>query len=314
MSSLTDCSVQQIGAIFGNSIVAFPALHAHKTRDAQYNLENKWTFLVAAKEHGFSVSPWLDVNELVLKHKNEEGGLGVYFFKNATIDGDWIIQSRLYNSTKVAALLPDTAPLSSFRVVTASKRSIPVHLRGVSMTNHSENGSNEFSVLSCCFRAGRSGAKTDHAAGRSNAEWYILGVMSGLKWMLFSQQFERHAWDIHPDTGRVIQGIEITEEVNEMERMALEMHEKLLPNVPICGWDLASTSTHGTVVLEVNLSCNFFMASVDLPEYYQFVHDHFVALEFIDTNRTSIKQNPQTHPNAKPRTAQTDHHSASNGA
>jgi hypothetical protein len=61
------------------------------------------------------------VSSIVIKHKSEEGGLGIYFYRNALVGGDWIIQERLDNSDWLNLLLPDNAPLSTLRVITASK-------------------------------------------------------------------------------------------------------------------------------------------------------------------------------------------------
>lgn len=47
--------------------------------------------------------------------------MGLYFFKNATAGGDWIIQERLDNDAFVSSLLPDNAPLSTMRVISASR-------------------------------------------------------------------------------------------------------------------------------------------------------------------------------------------------
>lgn len=100
------------------------------------------------------ISPFLDMPAVVIKDKNEEvrrghlvfcdnwwrfvshvfsilsccvffsiyqGGMGLYFFKNATAGGDWIIQERLDNDAFVSSLLPDNAPLSTMRVISASR-------------------------------------------------------------------------------------------------------------------------------------------------------------------------------------------------
>ena len=61
------------------------------------------------------------VASIVVKNKNEEGGLGIYFYKNAVVGGDWIIQERLENSDFLKLLLPPNAPLSTLRVITASR-------------------------------------------------------------------------------------------------------------------------------------------------------------------------------------------------
>lgn len=47
--------------------------------------------------------------------------MGLHFFKNATAGGDWIIQERLDNDAFVNSLLPDNAPLSTMRVISASR-------------------------------------------------------------------------------------------------------------------------------------------------------------------------------------------------
>jgi hypothetical protein len=61
------------------------------------------------------------VEAIVVKNKNMEGGLGIYFYKNALVGGDWIIQERLDNSDFLKLLLPNPAPLSTLRVITASR-------------------------------------------------------------------------------------------------------------------------------------------------------------------------------------------------
>lgn len=60
--------------------------------------------------------------------------------------------------------------------------------------------------------------------------------------------------------------------------LVADAHFKLLPDVPLVGWDVALT-TKGVCLLEVNLSCNFFRGSFSLTPYVQFVHDYLVALE-----------------------------------
>ena len=80
------------------------------------------TFLLAGESAGMPVTPFLRQPSLVLKHKLIEGGLGIHFFNNFTTGGDWIIQPAYHNSTWLTALLPPRAPLSTFRVITASNR------------------------------------------------------------------------------------------------------------------------------------------------------------------------------------------------
>ena len=118
-----------------------------------YQMENKWTFLEEGEKRGVPVSPYLKTPGIVVKHRNEEGGLGIFFYKNAVDGGDWIIQERIQNSDWVSSLLPDNAPLSTFRVITCSRAA-------VDMSKPAKQ--NDVTALSCVFRAGRAGAATDH--------------------------------------------------------------------------------------------------------------------------------------------------------
>lgn len=46
-----------------------------------YRQEDKWTFLKEGKEAGVPVSPFLEMENIVCKNKNIEGGMGIHFFK-----------------------------------------------------------------------------------------------------------------------------------------------------------------------------------------------------------------------------------------
>ena len=61
--------------------------HALLTQCTDYQLEDKWTFLVAAEQSGVPVSPFLKAESIVCKDRNEEGGMGIHFFKNALHGG-----------------------------------------------------------------------------------------------------------------------------------------------------------------------------------------------------------------------------------
>ena len=56
-------------------------------------------------------------------------------------------------------------------------------------------------------------------------------------------------------------------------------HRRLLPDVPLVGWDVALTSDRGPVLLELNISCNFFLGHVDEKAYLLFMQDHVYALQ-----------------------------------
>lgn len=54
--------------------------------------------------------------------------MGIKFFDNASHGGEWIIQEAYTNSKELAKLLPKSAPLSTFRVITASTLGLPSYL------------------------------------------------------------------------------------------------------------------------------------------------------------------------------------------
>ncbi|CAM9474598.1 unnamed protein product [Ectocarpus sp. 8 AP-2014] len=254
--------------------------HALVTGSEGYRQEDKWTFLRDGKSKGVPISPFLDIPAVVIKDKNEEGGMGLYFFKNATAGGDWIIQERLDNDEFVTSLLPDKAPLSTMRVISASRWWLEKRQGKIP-------GPSCIDSLSCVFRAGRQDADTDHSSilfdvdastgtllkGTTNAHWYELGPAK----MFNTPWVSTHDVTHHPDNNKLITG-EVIPDIQGKLDLVADAHFKLLPDVPLVGWDVALT-TKGVYLLEVNLSCNFFRGSFSLGPYVQFVHDYFVALE-----------------------------------
>jgi hypothetical protein len=250
-----------------------------------YDMENKWTFLKEGKDRGVPISPYLDSPAIVVKHRNEEGGLGIYFYKNATEGGDWIIQERIENSDWVSSLLPSNAPLSTFRVITQSRASIDLE---------KEAKVEDITALSCVFRAGRKNAATDHDSilfdvdvntglirgGTTNAHWYKLGLTNVLpgrcKWRSFHGEYNQH-----PD----VEGLDVTgktiPDIRGMLKLVEESHVKLCPDVPFVGWDVVLSKDPKVPVclLEVNLSCNFFRGTFDSKTYLDFIDDSLVKLQ-----------------------------------
>lgn len=241
-----------------------------------YALENKWAFLEKGLKLGVAVSPILHVPRLCVKHRNEEGGLGIHFFNNALHGGDWIIQEVMQNEASIAELLPRDAPLSTFRVMTASM-----------MGRLDARGTDDVVALSCVFRAGRSGAQTDHKSvlfdvdrntgtirhGTTNAHWYKLGHTFGVPWGPPNPILN------HPDTGSPVAGKQIPDFQKRVLDVTIEAHKKLIPRVPIAGWDVVLSKEHGPCLLEVNLSCNFFRGSFDEKFYFDFVDRYFMFCE-----------------------------------
>jgi len=258
------------------------AWHCYLTNSKDYDAENKWTFLQWGDERGVAVTPFLKEPKFVCKHKNEEGGLGIHFFKNAVHGGDWIIQAALNNDDFLCSLLPKDAPLSTFRVITAS-------LGGIA-------GESGVRALSCVLRAGRTNAETDHSAvmfnvdmktgvigqGLSNMHWYQVGLWRalGCRWTP-PPSFVRH-----PDNGKEYQGITIPDFKAKVQT-CIEAHEKLCPEVPLAGWDLALTREAGPCLLEANLSCNFFKGSFDQAWYFDFIRRYYTFCESLEGSKRS---------------------------
>lgn len=248
------------------------ALHYTATEDPGYAYEDKWKFLKDAKAAGVPVSPWIDIRKMVVKHRNEEGGLGFHCFNNAVTGGDWILQPSLSNAGSIQEMLPEDAPLSTFRVLTASTQGLP--------------GDASVRTLTSVWRAGRSGARTDHVSvlfdvdsktgsvrrGTTNQHWYQLGP---LKWL--STPWTRDVEFLeHPDTHKRVEG-KVVREMREIVRVAEKAHRDMVPGVPLVGWDVAVTDK-GILLLEGNFSCNFFMGTVDYEWYFQFCEAQFRRL------------------------------------
>lgn len=286
--------------------------HAHVTQATDYDLENKWEFLQAADAAGVPVSPWLsECAEIVVKDKNEEGGMGIHFFTSASHGGQWVIQKRLHNGDEVQRLLPANAPLSTIRVITGStiasspaalQRNNPQAPRTAGAPSPGDggdggDGDHDIIVFSSVFRAGRAGANTDHSSilfdidsesgrlrsGTTNAHWYVLGPHAPFTAALYSF----HNLDEHPDTGVRLNGERLTD-MEAVHALVQRAHKRLIPRVTMAGWDVALTPS-GPLLLEVNLSCNFFRGSFELDAYIAYVHKCFVMLEEAEqrSSRTS---------------------------
>lgn len=230
-----------------------------------YHMENKWTFLEQGAKRGVPVSPFLSTPGIVVKHRNEEGGLGIYFYKNATAGGDWIIQERIENSPWVNTMLPPNAPLSTFRVITCSRASIDMAAPPTK---------SQITALSCVFRAGRAGAATDHDSilfdvdvatgeirgGTTNAHWYRLGPRA----VLTCPWRSHHDYRRHPDGDIIVTGKQVPD-IRGMLELVENAHLDLCPRVPLAGWDVVFSADESLPIclLEVNLSCNFFRGSFD---------------------------------------------------
>ena len=113
--------------------------------------------------------------------------------------------------------------------------------------------------------------------GTSNAHWYQLGFVKALSCPWYSLG---HTIASHPDSGRAVAGEPIPD-MASCVKLVTEAHRKLMPRVPLVGWDVAITKEHGMLLLEANLSCNFFRATFDTDKYAAFVEE---VLGFLEEN------------------------------
>jgi hypothetical protein len=262
-------------------VAAHHTAHADKPKvQDEYRYENKWDFLELAlkqqsepqsgKSGQFKVTPIIaEFSEIVCKHKNIEGGMGIHLFKNAAHGGDWILQERLYNCEELQALLPAEAPLSTFRVITmADPTSEKVETSHIAMT--------------FVWRAGRAGKSTDHSSvlfavdpltlriqdGKAFSNWYQVGSIGN------SNLLSKQKLTIHPDTNKTLTGEEL-KCASDAVSNCIDAHRRLMPNVPAIGWDVAVAKGHGSVLLEANLSCNFFGGVYDRQKYLRIVDTYY---------------------------------------
>ncbi|KAL7573771.1 hypothetical protein ACA910_007800 [Epithemia clementina (nom. ined.)] len=275
------------------NVVALHSLFNEKESAKDYEMENKWTFLQEGQKRGVPVSPFMDLPAIVVKHRNEEGGMGIFFYKNATVGGDWIIQERIENSEWVSSLLPPNAPLSTFRFITCSKAFAMM-----------DNGSNTkaalpdrslcIKALSCVFRAGRKGAATDHSSilfdvdvqsglirrGTTNSNWYQLGLAALLTCPWRSRE-DRDDYQTHPDGNGIAVSGNYIPDMEGIVRLVEQAHYDMCPTVPFAGWDvvLSADPKLPVCLLEVNLSCNFFRGSFDKKYYLDFIESNFEKLQ-----------------------------------
>mmetsp|Transcript_33151 Transcript_33151/g.54781 ORF Transcript_33151/g.54781 Transcript_33151/m.54781 type:complete len:242 (-) Transcript_33151:424-1149(-) len=238
-------------------------------------------FLEAGERHAIPASPWLSAPKLIVKHRNEEGGLGLQTFSNAVTGGDWIVQHALTNAECIAKLLPPDAPLSTLRLVSSS--------RSFKRPPGEQPQAADISVLSACWRAGLAGASTDHKSilfdvdlqtgeikgGTSNSHWYQLGPHEACRCPWRSKG---HTISRHPDSGKQI-STEVIPDMQQVRQIVLDAHLRMCPGVPLIGWDVALTKEAGICLLEANLSCNFFRATFDEAAYFRFVEECILHLE-----------------------------------
>ena len=227
-----------------NSIVNYHNwLKVSKVKQNQYENEDKYIFYKNCCSNEIPTIPLIENDSIIVKHKNREGGLSLFKFSNAVDNGNWIIQEKLENNSNLKPLLFKNSPLSTYRIIT----------------------NNNGKVLSCVLRVGLNNAKTDHKS--------LLYPIS-LKNKKFKKSFSNHIW-YNYENSNVKHNI-YNKDVNNLQEildLAKKSHSKLLPDIPLAGWDIAYTEKYGLVVVEVNISCNFFCGIFDKTKYFKHVYD-----------------------------------------
>merc|ERR1711918_39981 len=97
----------------------------------------------------------------------------------------------------------------------------------------------------------------------------------------------------HPDTGNAITGQTIPD-MPAIRNLCEQAHKKMLPGVPLAGWDVALTP-NGLCLLETNLSCNFFRGQFDYGLYFQFMDQQFSSLCVLKEREDNSKRKLSTH-------------------
>jgi len=259
------------------------------TKSKDFEMEDKWKFIQTCLAKKIPVTPVFDMPKtLIAKDVLEEGGLGIHVLKNVLHGGRWILQEKLDNCAAVNQLLPENPPLSTMRVLTCSRGALSELGAGA--------GSTKAKALATVWRAGRSGANTDHSCvmvnvpnqgsgdvlgmSSTSAHWYAMGFKS-LGMPISTQD---GSISNHPDTGLMLKGKTLPGAA-EARRLCERAHDEMMPGVPLSGWDVAfcEPKTPGgqpeLLLLEANLSCNFFRGSIAWEEYATILDDHFAAID-----------------------------------
>ncbi len=243
--------------------------HYHKTNSKNYEFENKKKFLEKVDMLNFPITPYVK-NDFILKNINIEGGMGIHTYRNAFQNGDWIIQPKLNNNNFLKKILPNDSPLSTIRIVTCFDNC-------------------DYKSLSAVLRAGFSNEKTDHKSilfninlktgvieyGKKNDNWYKIGFknLCNSNNILKNIYFKKHT-----ETNKLVTTKEIPDFL-KITNICEQVHKKLLPDIPIAGWDIALTEEIGICLVEVNLSCNLFCAEFDKKFYNKFLYNWFTNLD-----------------------------------
>jgi hypothetical protein len=92
-------------------------------------------------------------------------------------------------------------------------------------------------------------------------------------------QVSHHDITHHPDSETLIAG-RVIDNIDAARQICIDAHQKLAPNVPFIGWDVAMT-TKGRFLLEGNFSCNFFRGRFDMDHYMSLCDKYFTYIDHV---------------------------------
>jgi len=197
--------------------------------------------------------------------------------------GEWVVQPALQNCKIVKRLCSETAPLSTYRVVTMCNTGASDRSYYDSKNRDQAAAASTPAVVGVAFRAGRAGRLQDKLM--DGAVFYGVNLKTGkigrgTDWKLFRNSMASEpSLEVHPDTGLRVCGEEFL--FKESTALCQHAHRHLAPCVPILGWDVALTD-NGPVLVEAN--------AVFLPCYSQMDKDTYVKMmtemvKWVDRNR-----------------------------
>jgi len=197
--------------------------------------------------------------------------------------GEWVVQPALQNCKIVKRLCSETAPLSTYRVVTMCNTGASDRSYYDSNNRDQAAAASTPAVVGVAFRAGRAGRLQDKLM--DGAVFYGVNLKTGkigrgTDWKLFRNSMASEpSLEVHPDTGLRVCGEEFL--FKESTALCQHAHRHLAPCVPILGWDVALTD-NGPVLVEAN--------AVFLPCYSQMDKDTYVKMmtemvKWVDRNR-----------------------------
>lgn len=231
--------------------------------------------------------------------------MGIQFLTSASSGGDWILQPKLDNADCLKRLLPENAPFSTFRVLTSSDTALKTE--GENKTSNTseikpltcvfragrKNAKTDHAAVFYNVDIGNPNITDSKSSsfgkitrGSINAHWYHTSLKKCLDFKkegcwtnngVFAKGFEsQNKLESHPDSGMKLVGESFDNSgaiVNKILDICIQAHAKTCPDVPFAGWDVGVIDEDKEpvpVLVETNLSCNFFLGDFDRTSYFEY--------------------------------------------